>query len=187
MRFQTPFPHVSYSCTLFSQCLQTHSLQSSLTTLKVLSPWHSRMSSASPFIYCLLLQSLSVEIRRGPHSLSQAEFPRCKQWKWQLSLQGWSAHLSLGKPSREESQPHWDGLDTCSTGNDRQWLLFRKRGKQPELWNRIFDLSLSKQQSHQAYVRRLAKKAPGVWKVSFPILVYEYLEQLSLLALIPGG
>lgn len=81
-----------------------------------------------PFIYCLLLQSLSVEIRRGPPSLSQAEFPHCKLWKWQLSSRGWSAYLSLGKPSREDSQPHWDVLGTRPAGNNRQRLLFRKGG-----------------------------------------------------------
>lgn len=48
-----------------------------------------------PFIYCLLLQSLSMEIRRDPPTLSQAEFPHCKQWKWQLLSFRWSADCSL--------------------------------------------------------------------------------------------
>lgn len=170
------FPHVSCSCTLFSPSLQTHPFNplQPLSEYFPLGPPECLLFP--PFIYCLLLQSLSVEIRRGPPSLSQAEFPHCKRWKWQLSSRGWSAYLSLGKLSGKESQPHWDGLDTCPVGNNRQWLLFRKGGKQPELWNKIFDLSLSKQHSHQAYVRRLVKKASGVWKGSFPIPVYVHLK-----------
>lgn len=81
-----------------------------------------------PFFYCLLLQLLSVEIRRGPPTLSQAEFPHRKPWKWQLSSLGWSAYPSLGKPSREESQPRWDALGTHPRGNNGQRLLFWERG-----------------------------------------------------------
>lgn len=126
--FLTPVPHVSCSCTLFSQFLQTHPFRPLQPLSKYFPPGTPECLLLPPFIYCLLLQSLSVEIRRGPPSLSQAEFPHCKLWKWQLSSRGWSAYPSLGKPSREDSQSHWDVLGTRPAGNNRQRLLFGKGG-----------------------------------------------------------
>lgn len=103
--FLTAFPHALCSCILFSQSLQTHPFNPLQPLSKYFPLGTPGCLLLSPFVYCLLLQSLSMEIRGGPPTLSQAEFPHCKQWKWQLSSLGWSAYLSLGKPSGEDSLP----------------------------------------------------------------------------------
>ena len=127
------FPDTLPPCLMFMHPFLTApsdpSLQPSSTTLKVLSPWHSRMSSASPI--CLLLTTAIAvcgDQERVPYPESS----------WISSLQavevaaissvGWSAYFSLGKPSREDSQPRWDGPGTRPRGNNGQRLLFWKGG-----------------------------------------------------------
>lgn len=96
--------HFSCSCTLLSQSLQTHPFNP-LQPLSKYFPLGTPecLLLPPPFVYCLLLQLLSIEIRREPSTLSQAAFSYCKLWKWQLSSWGWSAYLSLGKPLRGQS------------------------------------------------------------------------------------
>lgn len=110
-------------CLMFSQPLQTHPFNPLQPLSKYFPLGAPGCLLLPPFVYCLLPQSLSIEIRGGPPTLSQAKFPHCKQWKWQLSSLGWSAYLSLGKPSGEDSRPCWDGLSTRPRGNNGQRLL----------------------------------------------------------------